>query len=112
MPSWYGRQGAALARAFQVMCRRLPVAPTAVDLAVSLERPASHWTKGGALRKGAAAWPPARVGDVDNLAKSVLDALVKAEILPDDSQVVDLRVRKTYVPLGGTPGFRLVLSAA
>ncbi len=32
--------------------------------------------------------------DVDNIAKAVLDAIVQAGILEDDTQVVDLEVRR------------------
>lgn len=38
-------------------------------------------------------WPR---GDVDNLAKSVLDAMTAAGIWQDDSQVVELTCRKGY----------------
>lgn len=37
-----------------------------------------------------------KVGDADNLAKSVLDALTKAGVWGDDKQVDELRVRKCY----------------
>jgi len=35
-------------------------------------------------------------GDVDKLARNLLDALVKAQIMADDSQVIDLRMLKLY----------------
>lgn len=34
--------------------------------------------------------------DCDNLAKPILDALQQAGVLPDDSQVVNLQVKKYY----------------
>lgn len=46
-------------------------------------------------------WPSARgQGDVDKYARAVLDSLT-GPVLVDDSQVVDLRVRKVY---GDKPG--------
>lgn len=40
-----------------------------------------------------AAWvPDNRRRDLDNLLKAALDAIVKAGLLVDDSQVVDLRI--------------------
>jgi len=37
-----------------------------------------------------------KVGDADNLAKSVLDALTKAGVWQDDKQVDELLIRKCY----------------
>lgn len=37
--------------------------------------------------------------DADNAAGIPMDALVKAGVLRDDTQVVELRVRRRYVPL-------------
>jgi Holliday junction resolvase RusA-like endonuclease len=107
MPSWYGRQTTLIARHLAATLEPLPVAPTAVDLAVVVARPPSHRTKAGALSKGAPGWPPARAGDVDNLAKGILDAAVHAGVLPDDSQVVDLHVTKRYAEAGEDPGAHL-----
>lgn len=39
-------------------------------------------------------WRKARIGDVDNFAKGVLDALQKSEIVRDDKQVLDLYMFK------------------
>ena len=38
----------------------------------------------------------AALPDADNVAKCVLDALQKAEVIKDDKQVVDLRIRRLY----------------
>ena len=35
-------------------------------------------------------------GDIDKLARNLLDALVNAHIMADDSQVIDLRMLKLY----------------
>lgn len=43
-------------------------------------------------------------GDIDKQARNILDALVDAGVMRDDSQVIDLTVRKRYCPEGGTPG--------
>jgi Holliday junction resolvase RusA-like endonuclease len=39
-------------------------------------------------------------GDVDKLARNILDALTDARIIGDDSQVTDLRITKEYPPTG------------
>lgn len=44
------------------------------------------------LPSGKKYWKP----DVDNLAKQMLDALTRANFWHDDSQVVEISIRKTY----------------
>ena len=47
----------------------------------------------GPVRVVIAAWfPDKRKRDLDNLTKAPLDGLVKAGVLADDSQIVDLRI--------------------
>jgi len=65
------------------------VGPLAVRLVFALPRPAS-------APKGRRVWPVGRVGDVDKLARSVLDSLTDAGVWRDDCQVIDLRVVKDY----------------
>ena len=108
--SWYTRQKRQLAADLARLVPRLPEAPTAVSIEVVLARPKSHWNRTG-LTPRAPKWPPARAGDVDNLAKAVLDAMVQGGVLPDDSQVVDLHVRKAYAERDGEPGVRVAVSA-
>lgn len=52
-----------------------------------------------------------RKPDVDNLAKAVLDAMVKARILQDDNLVTDLSVSKRYVEPGHPEGIEIDLTA-
>lgn len=45
--------------------------------------------------------PDKRMRDLDNLFKSLLDALVKAGVLVDDSVIDDLRIVRKCVVNGG-----------
>lgn len=47
------------------------------------------------------------VGDVDNYAKGVLDALTHNNVWTDDKLVVDLRVTKRFAAKGEAPGVRI-----
>lgn len=49
--------------------------------------------------------------DVDNLAKGVLDALVKARVLADDNMVTDQMIMKRYVEPGHPEGVEIDLTA-
>lgn len=54
------------------------------------------------------AWPIKKRADIDKLARAVLDALTKARVYLDDSQVVLLGVRKEWdSEAGGTSGVRV-----
>ncbi len=64
--------------------------PVKVTLLFALPKPAS-------APKRRRIWPVgSRSGDVDKLARAVLDAMTQAAIWRDDSQVVDLRALKDY----------------
>jgi Holliday junction resolvase RusA-like endonuclease len=52
-----------------------------------------------------------RKPDLDNLAKAVLDALVKARIIEDDNLVTDLSLSKRYVTPGHPEGAEIDLTA-
>lgn len=71
-----------------------------VEIVSTLARPASQYGTGrnaGVLRARAVAHPTAlRTGDVDKLARLVLDALQDAEVLFDDAQVVEVVSRKRW----------------
>jgi Holliday junction resolvase RusA-like endonuclease len=69
--------------------------PVVVEITAMFQRPPSHLTGRGELRKGAPVFPGRNLGDVDNLAKGALDALTGIA-WDDDSQVVDLRVAKQW----------------
>lgn len=57
-----------------------------------------------------APFPSGRVGDVDKLARTCLDALEISGVLVDDARVVDLSVTKTYPPQPSTqPGVHITV---
>lgn len=68
--------------------------PLRVELLFILPRPRSHFTARGHLSKRAPVAPVGRP-DLDNLAKSTLDAL-NGELWADDAQVVQLSLAKQY----------------
>lgn len=71
----------------------------AVRATFYVARPAGHYGKNG-LRGSAPAYPIKRsAGDVDKLARALLDALTGV-VFADDSQVVDLDVSKRYADTG------------
>jgi crossover junction endodeoxyribonuclease RusA len=56
-------------------------------------------------------WPiGARSGDLDKLARAILDAATDAGIWRDDSQVTVLVASKDYVADGGRPGAVIVIN--
>lgn len=71
--------------------------PIRVGLVLYTKRPKSHWRVGGELSsEGLRKTLPVRKPDVDNAAKAVLDAL-NGLLYKDDSQVVDLTVRRLWL---------------
>ena len=69
--------------------------PVRVTVACTFRRPPSHLGRGGRPRPAAPMAPGRNLGDVDNLAKAVLDALSGVAFL-DDSQVVELVTSKAW----------------
>lgn len=80
-------------------------APLCVEIVFQFKRPKSHIrsTKDfpdGFLKPIAPVFHM-RTPDVDNLAKGVLDGLVRASVIADDRYVVRLDTRKVWAPPGG-----------
>lgn len=78
-------------------------APVRIDLTFFFPRPKSHGKRNGELRENAPTWHTGKP-DRDNLDKAVLDALVNACVLRDDSIVCLGTVSKVYVAPGEPPG--------
>jgi Holliday junction resolvase RusA-like endonuclease len=77
--------------------------PIGVEITSTLPRPARHFTTPPRLRATAPAFPTLRrTGDVDKLARLVLDALQDAAVVLDDAQVTEVISRKGY-PASHTP---------
>ena len=74
---------------------QLQAGPVSVEVTMTLDRPASA--------PAARLWPALRNLDVDKGARLVLDGLQDSGLFHDDSQVVDLHVRKTYPDTPGCP---------
>lgn len=70
-----------------------------VDMEFLMPRP-----KGLPRRIGEGRLPHALRPDADNLAKAVLDAMVRAFVLPDDAGVQELRIAKWVAAAGEPPG--------
>ena len=80
-----------------------PGQPLGVEVTLTLPRPQAHFrTKGG---KPSGELKPQHVdaypvghntGDVDKLARLILDAMQDADLMPDDAAVCELTTRKAY----------------
>lgn len=82
---------AAWAAAREQHWDRVEGSPVSVRAVLTFEKPAS-------APKRRETWPISRSsGDIDKQARNLLDALVDAGIVKDDSQVIDLTVSKRYV---------------
>ena len=80
--------------------------PVVVSVTVYLARPLGHYGSGrnaAVLRPSAPAFPAGRP-DVDNYAKTALDAL-NGVAFEDDGRVVTLVARKSYAPPGHPPAW-------
>lgn len=80
--------------------------PIGVEITSTFARPADHYGTGrnaAVLKDSAPPSPTNRhTADVDKLARLVLDALVDARLIVDDSQVVEVVSRKAWAR-SGTP---------
>lgn len=79
-----------------------PGQPVGVEVTFTLERPKAHYGTGrnaGTLKERFADARPVghQTGDTDKLVRLVLDALQDADLIPDDSAVVEVVARKEYV---------------
>lgn len=83
------------------------VGPVSVEIVFVTDRPKSETRKRG---PNPAYWDTRR-GDVDNYAKAVLDAL-NGKAWNDDSDVVELVVRKIVAGDGLEPGASILISTA
>jgi Holliday junction resolvase RusA-like endonuclease len=79
--------------------------PVGVDLEIVVNRPGRLTRKKDPHHRLLCVSKP----DVDNVAKLILDAVVKAGVITDDTRVADLRVRKMYAAIGEMPHVRLTL---
>lgn len=77
--------------------RALKDEPIGVEITSTLPRYASHVDADGNPTAKAPPFPVGgRTGDVDKLARLVLDALEDASVVANDSQVVEVLSRKTW----------------
>ena len=79
--------------------------PLGVEASFSIDRPKSHYGTGKNARtmkdRFLNAYPVGHnTGDVDKLLRVVLDALQKADVIPDDCAVVECTTRKGYITVG------------
>jgi len=76
--------------------QELLTGPLRARICFFIERPVSHFTSKGNLKKGAPRMPTSkRVGDIDNLIKAILDSGNQV-IWEDDSLICDITSMKRY----------------
>jgi crossover junction endodeoxyribonuclease RusA len=82
--------------------------PVKVEVGFAFPRPRHHYGTGRNLDRIKDSAPDHHhvAPDIDKLVRAILDALVEAGILRDDSLVVDLHAEKRYGP---RPGARVVI---
>ncbi|MFG1411443.1 RusA family crossover junction endodeoxyribonuclease [Xanthobacter sp. VTT E-85241] len=96
MPSSYTRWKADFIRCIPYQSKTQYAGAVSVFIHCDVSVPKSYTKKERQDALEGLAWP---VGDVDNLAKSVLDAMTQAGCWRDDRQVVRLSVAKGYAEL-------------
>lgn len=81
--------------------------PIAVEITSTLRRPRSHYGTGRnaeRVKPSSPVYPTGHgTGDVDKLARLVLDALEDVGILGNDAQVIEVTSRKAYAVPGRDP---------
>lgn len=80
-----------------------------VDVTFFFPRPKSHFTSKGALKPNAPLWHTSKP-DRDNLDKAVLDVLTTKQVLADDKDACDGKIRKLYALPGEATGARITIS--
>ena len=88
----------------------LPTGPIELNMCFHLPRPKSHFRTGkfANLLKDSAPKDMTSVPDMDNLVKSVMDAITRTQIVwKDDSQVCVQKLNKMYVDNHGYTGMKL-----
>jgi len=100
------REAVALVAAAAAACPALLTGPVRVSLTFTLPRPASHplRPRSEAVRERVRLPIGRGTGDVDKLARAVLDSLT-GTVYVDDAQVVDLWACKVY----GAPGVQVTV---
>ena len=88
-------KAAVAAAATEAGCRLGLTCPVCVEIVCQFMRPKSHFGKHD--MKDSAPEYHAQKPDLDNLAKAILDALTQIGVWRDDSQVIELTVRKVWV---------------
>ncbi|CAB4184783.1 Crossover junction endodeoxyribonuclease, RusA-like [uncultured Caudovirales phage] len=86
---------AALQAAAAGVWERPATGPVGVRIVSTFARSKSHFLSGGGLASGAPVFPGRNCGDVDNLGKSVMDALTGIAF-GDDSQAVSMWSHKRF----------------
>ena len=82
-----------------------------IDYTFRFARPKSHFRKDGTVLARKVNAIPRK--DLDKLERCVNDALVKACVLKDDTQIVESRARKTYLDaIGARSGVSVRISKA
>lgn len=87
--------------------------PVVLNALFLFDRPPSHFTRRGGLRKGVPAEATSlRLGDLSKLIRAVEDALTDAGIWADDAHVVGYRdCRKRYRMWVEKPGVQIVIES-
>jgi Holliday junction resolvase RusA-like endonuclease len=80
-------------------------------LTAYLARPLSHFVGGKESKglKSTAPDIPAKMPDIDKIARAALDALTVAKVLADDKYVSALTAYRRFVPETGVAGLRIML---